>query len=57
MNVLSAVIMGFIIGYVEVRICISVYCQIFEMPLDYPVDWFLLFGVTLLGGGLTYLGT
>lgn len=57
MNVMSAVLLGFVIGHIQCGVCIQVQAQIFEIPSFYNIDWNLFFGMVLAGFTLTYIAT
>lgn len=57
MNVMSAIICGFTLAYVEVFVCLKGISQIFEQPMNYPIEWRILSLLVIVGYLITYLGT
>jgi len=45
-NIISSNIIGFIMAYLEVVVCLATTFAIMEMPLDYDFEW-LMFGISL----------
>lgn len=41
-NILSAVMIGFVIGYIVMVSSMSVMNTIFELPINFDVDWVIL---------------
>ena len=45
-NIISSNIIGFIMAYLEVVVCLATTFAIMEMPLDYDFEW-VMFGISL----------
>lgn len=56
-NILSAVFIGFCIGYVIMVSSMSVMNTIFELPINFDVDWSVLFVLVAISLFTVILGT
>lgn len=56
-NILTAVLIGFVIGYIVMVTSMSVMNTIFELPINFNIDWVTLCVLMLISIATVYVGT
>lgn len=56
-NILTAVLIGFIVGYIVMVTSMSVMNTIFELPINFDIDWLTLCILMSISIVTVYIGT